>query len=418
MRWTAFALGALAFVLAFFHRLAPGAISGELQQAFASSSASLGLLAATYFYVYFAMQVPSGILADTLGPRKLFTAGSLVAGTGSVVFGFAPDFGIAVFGRFLVGLGVSVAFIAVLKLNAAWFLERQFATMTGLLMFMGNMGGLLSAAPLALVVAQVSWRYVFVAAGAISILLAVVTWLFVRDNPRELGLPSMQQLEGKPEYPPARGNWREALKTVLTNPRTWPGFLTLFGQIGAYLAWGGLWAIPYLRETQGMERQLAAWHTSLMIVCFALASLAVGALSDRIGRRTPLLRGLGAIYVLCWLPLLWGGALPLAASLALFALMGISIAGTTLSWSCAKEVNPPAFSGTSTSVANTGGFLGPALLQPAVGLVLDLSSRGAAHSLDDWRLGVGVLFAFAAFGWLCTFMVTETRCRNIYQEPA
>jgi len=418
LRWTAFALGALAFVLAFFHRLAPGAISGELQQAFASSSASLGLLAATYFYVYFAMQVPSGILADTLGPRKLFTAGSLVAGTGSVVFGFAPDFGIAVFGRFLVGLGVSVAFIAVLKLNAAWFLERQFATMTGLLMFMGNMGGLLSAAPLALVVAQISWRYVFVAAGAISILLAVVTWLFVRDNPRELGLPSMQQLEGKPEYPPARGNWREALKTVLTNPRTWPGFLTLFGQIGAYLAWGGLWAIPYLRETQGMERQLAAWHTSLMIVCFAMASLAVGALSDRIGRRTPLLRGLGAIYVLCWLPLLWGGQLPLAASLTLFALMGISIAGTTLSWSCAKEVNPPAFSGTSTSVANTGGFLGPALLQPAVGLVLDLSSRGAAHSLNDWRLGVAVLFAFAVFGWLCTFMVTETRCRNIYQEPA
>ena len=415
MRWTAFALGATAFVLAFFHRLAPGAIAGELQQAFGTSSASLGLLAATYFYVYFAMQVPSGILADTLGPRKIFTAGALVAGAGSVLFGLAPDFGIAVFGRFLVGLGVSVAFIAVLKLNAAWFLERQFATMTGLLMFTGNMGGLLSAAPLALVVAHTSWRYVFVAAGAISILLAVLTWLFLRDNPRELGLPTMQQLEGKPEYPPADGNWREALKIVLANPRTWPGFLSHFGQIGAYLSWGGLWAIPYLHEVQGMERQLAAWHTSLMIVCFALASLVVGALSDRIGRRTPLMRALGLVNVLCWLPLLWGGALPLAATLALFALMGISIAGATLVWTCAKEVNPPAFSGTSTSVVNTGGFLGPALLQPVVGLVLDLSSRGAAHSADDWRRGLAVLFAFALFGWLCTFMITETRCRNIYQ---
>ncbi len=407
----------MAFVLAFFHRLAPGAIAGELQQAFGTSSASLGLLAATYFYVYFAMQVPSGILADTLGPRRIFTAGALVAGAGSILFGLAPDFGLAVFGRFLVGLGVSVAFIAVLKLNAAWFLERQFATMTGLLMFTGNMGGLLAAAPLALVAARISWRYVFVAAGALSILLAVFTWLFLRDNPRELGLPSMQQLEGKPDYPPANGDWREALKVVLANRRTWPGFLTHFGQIGAYLSWGGLWAIPYLHETQGMERQLAAWHTSLMIVCFALASLAVGVLSDRIGRRTPLMRVLGCIYVLCWLPLLWGGALPLAASLALFALMGISIAGATLVWSCAKEVNPPAFSGTSTSVVNTGGFLGPALLQPVVGLVLDLSSRGAAHSLDDWRRGLAVLFAFALFGWLCTFMITETRCRNIYQKP-
>jgi len=416
LRWTAFALGALAFVLAFFHRLAPGAIAGELQQAFGTSSASLGLLAATYFYVYFAMQVPSGILADTLGPRKIFTAGALVAGVGSILFGLAPDFGIAVFGRFLVGLGVSVAFIAVLKLNAAWFLERQFATMTGLLMFIGNMGGLLSAAPLALVVAETSWRYVFLVAGALSILLAVLTWLFLRDNPRELGLPSMQQLEGKPEYPPADGNWRKALKTVLANPRTWPGFLLMLGQIGAYLSWGGLWAIPYLHEAQGMSRQLAAWHASLMIVCFALGSLAVGALSDRIGRRTPLMRVLGFVFVACWLPFLLGGRLPLAATLALFALMGLSISGATLVWACAKELNPPAFSGTSTSVVNTGGFLGPALSQPLVGLVLDLSSRGAVHSLDDWRRGLAVLFAFALFGWLCTFMITETRCRNIYQE--
>ena len=89
LRWTAFALGAMAFVLAFFHRLAPGALAGQLQQDFGISGASLGLLAATYFYIYFAMQVPSGILADTLGPRKLFTAGALVAGAGSLVFGLA-----------------------------------------------------------------------------------------------------------------------------------------------------------------------------------------------------------------------------------------------------------------------------------------------------------------------------------------
>ena len=417
LRWTAFALGAMAFVLAFFHRLAPGAIAGELQRAFGISSASLGLLAATYFYVYFAMQLPSGILADTLGPRKLFTAGALVGGVGSTLFGLAPDFGFALAGRFLVGLGVSVAFISVLKLNAAWFPERRFATMTGLLVFIGNLGGLLSAEPLAWAAAHGVWRGVFVGAGALSTLLAVFTWLFLRDNPRQLGLPSMQQLEGKPEFPPARENWRAALATVLANPRTWPGFLVQFGQIGAYLSWGGLWAIPYLHEVHGMDRQLAAWHISLMILCFALCSLAVGALSDRIGRRTPLMRALGFLFMLSWLPWLWGGQLPVALSLGLFALTGASISGVTLVWTCAKEVNPPAYSGMSTSVVNTGGFLGPALLQPLVGLALDLSSRGSAHTPGDWRLGLAVLFAFALLGWLSTFLVTETRCRNIYREP-
>jgi sugar phosphate permease len=407
----------MAFVLAFFHRLAPGAIAGELQRSFATSSASLGLLAATYFYVYFAMQVPSGILADTLGPRKLFTAGALVAGVGSLLFGLAPNFGLALLGRFLVGLGVSVAFISVLKLNAAWFAERRFATMTGLLMFIGNIGGLLSAVPLAWVAAQGAWRSVFVGAGALSVVLALLTWLFLRDNPRQLGLPSMQQLEGKPEYPPARENWRAALAAVLANRRTWPGFVMQLGLAGSYLSWGGLWAIPYLREVHGMGRQLAAWHVSLMIIGLAVTSLAVGVLSDRLGRRTPVMRALGFVYVLCWLPWLWGGALPLAVSLLLFFLTGASFSCITLVWSCAKEVNPPAYSGMSTSVVNTGGFLGPALLQPLVGLALDLSSRGAAHAPGDWRLGLAVLFAFALFGWLSTFLITETHCRNIYQEP-
>ena len=417
LRWTAFALGALAFVLAFFHRLAPGAIAGELRQSFATSSASLGLLAATYFYVYFAMQVPSGILADTLGPRKLFTAGAIVAGVGSALFGLAPNFGLALAGRFLVGLGVSVAFISVLKLNAAWFPERRFATMTGVLMFTGNMGGLLAAVPLAWVAAQGWWRGTFVAIGGLSIALALLTWLFLRDNPRQLGLPSMQQLEGMPEYPPAQENWRLALATVLANPRTWPGFIMQLGQAGSYLSWGGLWAIPYLREVHGMERQLAAWHVSFMVLGLALSSVMVGALSDRIGRRTPVMHALGCIYVLCWLPWLWGGELPLAVSLGLFALTGMTFSGITLVWSCAKEVNPPAYSGMSTSVVNTGGFVGPALLQPLVGLALDLSSQGTAHTLHAWRLGLGVLFAFALFGWLSTFLITETYCRNIYKEP-
>ena len=78
------------FVLSFFHRTAPAAIAGELTQAFAINSAVLGTLAATYFFVYTLLQIPVGVLADTLGPRRLLTAGSLIAGVGSLAFALAP----------------------------------------------------------------------------------------------------------------------------------------------------------------------------------------------------------------------------------------------------------------------------------------------------------------------------------------
>lgn len=410
-------LGATAFVLAFFHRLAPAAISGELQQAFHTSGATLGALAAAYFYVYFAMQVPSGVLADTWGPRRLFTAGALVAGIGSIVFGAAGSLGVAFAGRLIVGLGVSVAFVSVLKLNAAWFPERQFATMTGLLMFIGNMGGLLSAAPLAWIVGVTSWRNVFVAAGVLSLVLGALIWLLLRDSASELGLPSPQELEGRPEHTPQSSHWIEGLAIVLRNPGTWPGFFMNLGLIGAYLTFSGLWAVPYLREVHGMERTMATYHTSVMIIGFAVGALVVGTLSDRMGRRLPLMRLLGAINVACWIPWLAGWPMPLAASFTLCTLMGLSISGASLSWTCAKEVNPPELAGTATSVVNTGGFLGPAVYQPLVGWVLDLSSGGAARAFEDWQRALGVLFAFALAGLASAFLVRETHGRNVYVAP-
>ncbi len=115
-----FGLVLASFVLSFFHRTAPAAIAGELTRAFGISGAVLGTLAATYFYVYTLLQVPVGVLADTLGPRVILAGGSLIAGAGSLAFGLASTWEVAALGRTLVGIGVSTAFIAILKINAVW----------------------------------------------------------------------------------------------------------------------------------------------------------------------------------------------------------------------------------------------------------------------------------------------------------
>jgi len=182
-----FALALASFVLSFVHRTAPAAIAGELTQAFSISAAVLGTLAATYFYVYTLLQIPVGVLADTLGPRRLLTAGSAVAAVGSLLFALAPAWEIAAVGRTLVGVGVSVAFIAVLKVSAVWFVPERFATLTGVTMFAGNLGAVVAGAPLAWAVTVTSWRVVFVAIAVLSALLALATWLRVRDSPQQLG---------------------------------------------------------------------------------------------------------------------------------------------------------------------------------------------------------------------------------------
>lgn len=416
LRWLTFALVVSAYVLSFFHRMAPATIASDLQAAFDTSAATLGALAATYFYVYTVMQVPTGILADTLGPRRILTLGGFVAGIGSLIFGLADTLAEASAGRFLAGLGVSVTFIAMLKLNAAWFQDRHFGTSVGLAILLGNVGALSAAAPLAAVLQFTSWRVVFAIIGGLSLILGALTWLFVRNHPGEMGLPSMRELNGEVDHPPRTGHWLEGLATVLKNRATWPGFWLNLGVAGSFFAFAGLWAVPFLRDVYGFERHLATQHTSLLLAGFAIGALSVGALSDRIGRRRPVVIATGLLYLLCWIPLVFERPLAQGASHLLFLVMGLGAASFTLSWACVKEVNPHALSGMATSVVNTGAFLGAGILQPLVGWAIDAApSLQASGAASQYHTGTLIFLGFILLGLVASLRIRETYCR--YVQP-
>ncbi len=409
-RALAYGLGAAAFVLAFFHRVAPGAVAADLRSTFGTSATTLGFIAAFYFYPYAAMQLPSGVLADSIGPRRLFTAGLLVAGLGSLVFAFAPSVPWLLAGRALVGLGVAVAFVSVLKLIASWYPEREFATWVGVLQLLGNLGGTLGAYPLVWLVQRVSWRDVFAGVGLVSIVIAGSIWLWVRDSPRAAGLRAPGDASADPGTA-WRGTWSAGLARVATNGQTWLAFIVLFGMVGSYLTFSGLWAVPYLTDARGMDRGLASLHVTVMILGFAFAAPAAGVLSDRIGRRVAPLRVLSVLYLSCWLPWIAGWSLPTWASMTVFVLMGVGVSGSVTSWALAKENNPPALSGTATSLVNGGGFLSVALLQPTVGWIIDHAAGKPAS--EAYRGAAVLLGAVALSAVVAAFLLRETRCRNV-----
>ncbi len=419
LRWTAFVIVGLAYVLSFFHRFAPAAISSDLQQAFDANAAELGGLAATYFYVYMVMQIPTGILVDTLGPRRVVAIGGVIGGLGSLFFGMADTLTLASIGRLLVGLGVSVTFIALLKLNAAWFHDRHFATMTGVTILLGNAGSLLAAAPLAWALTYVSWRSAFIGVGVFSLLLAVLAWWLVRNHPGEAKLPSLRELDGKAAHPPHEGHWYDGLLLVLKNRATWPGLWVNMGLAGSLFAFAGLWAVPFLRDAYGMDRAMAANHTTLLLAGFAIGAFFIGTLSDRLGRRKPVMIAGALGYCLCWLPMLFGVPMDGYLGYSLFLVMGLCAPSFTLSWACAKEVNPHALSGMATSVVNIGGFLGTAIMQPLVGWAIDrahATSGDVAFGLSHYQAGIGILLGFSLLGLVATLFIRETYCRYVKVE--
>jgi predicted MFS family arabinose efflux permease len=415
-RWIALGIVALAYILSFFQRFAPAGVAPDLASAFQTSAASLGVLAATYFYVYTLMQIPTGILADTLGPRRILAAGGLIAGAGSFLFGLAPTLDLALVGRTLIGLGVSVTFIAMLKLVAVWFEENRFATIVGICMLIGNLGSVLAGAPLSAVAQATGWRGVFIGVGVASLVLGALCWLIVRDAPESA------ETAARPRFD--RTAVLGSLLSVLRNRDTWPAVLVNTGMSGAFFTFAGLWATPYLMQVHGMARSVAATHLSLWFGGFAVGCLFIGGLSDRLGRRKPVLIAVSHVYGAIWLVWLSCVTMPLAVSYALFALMGLSTAGFSLTWACSKEVNPPLLSGMSTSVANMGGFLAAALLQPFVGWVMDLGWQGEmvggarVYDVQTWQHGVLVVTVCAILGAVSGWWIKETRCRNIWKASS
>lgn len=411
-RLAGFGVLALAFMIAFFHRVSPTVITDQLMHEFGVSAAALGSLAAMYFYIYTVMQVPAGVLADRIGPRISVSAGSAVAGLGTLLFAAAPGVLTADAGRLLIGLGVATAFVGLMKFSAVWFNPRTYGLISGFVVLMGNIGAVLGASPLAWVLNVLDWRTAFAGLGVLSLGLAAVIVAVVRDTPAQAGF---QPVSAQPE-PRLRGGWLHEFTQVVANPRVWPFFLGLFTVIGSFFAFAGLWAVPMLRDVHGLSRQAASDYMTVALLVFALGSFAGGWLSDRLGRRKPVLVGAAAATLAIYLATLLLPWRPGPGAWLLFFGHGLAPAAMVACYAAAKESVDATHTGMAIAFVNTGLFLGAAVLQPAFGLLLD--SGGPGHKAADYARGLWLLTGVSAAGFMVTLSARETYGGNAEEDAA
>jgi len=417
------AVPASIYFFSYFHRVAPAVVAADLMRAFAIPGASLALLASVYPYVFVAMALVAGSLADGIGPRWTLTLGGVTMAFGAALFGLAPSFGVAFVARLLVGLGASVVLIAWLSLIAAWLRPADFATAAGWTQTVGNVGGLAASAPLALVVEAAGWRQTFVLIGAVTLLLALLVLVVVRDRPADLGLPS----ETAPPRRAGLGGVVSGARSIVSNPRTWPPVLAAGGIFATLLTLQGLWGVAWLTQVYGVRRVEAATTVAMLALGFAVGSPLAGWLSDRWigGRRLPFVV-FSAGYALCWLPLQLGGEsrIPAGWLAPLLFVLGLCGGVLALVFTCVREVNDPSRVGLAVGFCNMPMFLGFALLQALSGVLLDAYWQGLAvdgarvYPERAYRAFFAICLAIAVATVVAAARVTETRGRNVWTAPA
>lgn len=412
--WTVWSLGALLYLIGFYQRVAPGVLTGELMSEFALNAAALGQLSALYFYSYVAMQVPTGILADHWGPRRLLTAGAASAAVGTLLFAISESYFWAGAGRLLIGASVAVAFVGMLKLASHWLPNRQFSIASGMALFAGIIGAIAAGVPLRLMVDAFGWRPVMLVSALVTLGVSVLIWLVVRDDPSERGYTS--HAGHHDDQQSADGVWA-GLVRVLKYRNLRLLFFVPGGMVGSVLTFGGLWGVPFLVTHYGMSQTDAAAMTSLLLVAWAVGGPVFGALSDRSGRRKPLyLAGMSAA-ALGWTVLIFVPQLPIWLLSTVLVVIGFATGSMIIGFAYAKESVPLRLAGTASGIANMGVMSGPMILQPVVGVVLDWSWDGAmadgvrVYAFDAYRYGFALML-----GWIVVSLVLLALTRETFGE--
>jgi sugar phosphate permease len=408
-------LGAALYLVGFFHRVAPAVITRELAAEFELTAAALGNLSALYFYSYVLIQIPTGVLVDRYGPRRILALGAAGAAAGALLFAGASSFTFVGLGRLLIGASVGVAFVAMMKLSTHWFHPSRFAVVAGLALGTGMVGALGAGAPLRWLADGFGWRAVILAAAAATALLAVAIWLVVRDDPEERGYASF--LPGRHRDAPQH-TMMGGLARVLRSRNVLLICFMNGGVSGPVLTFGGLWGVPFLVTHYGLTTAGAAGMCSLLLLAWGVGGPLLGALSDRLRNRRPLYAGGAAVATLAWLVVLLVPGLPLALLAVLLAAAGAASGVIMIGYAYAKESAPAALAGTTGGVTNMVNMTGGMVMQPAVGWVLDRAWDGGldgamrVYSFDAYRMGFALMLAWLAAVVIVTAFTRETHCRQ------
>lgn len=417
-RWLIFIVLALAYFFVYFHRTTGGAISDTMQEYYGVGTASVALLASAYLYAYTLMQLPSGMLTDKLGPRQAATIFVLLIGIGSVLGAYSAtivNFNLMIVAKFLIGIGAAVVYIPIMKILAVWFRKNEFASMSGVLLLVGNVGGIAAAAPMVLMIDSLGIQNTYLILAVITVLIAVLCWIVVRDHPSQKGLPAIEDIvaeeTGEPvtESTSDKIGTMEALKRTFSSGRKfWPLAIWFFCIYGTIMLWQASQAGSFYRNIYGFSISEAGLMVTMVGVGMVFGCPLAGVLSDRVFKSRKKVIVFGTlVYTVIWAVIYFMTGNVSGNSFAIQGAINFAFGFFggffVVSYSQIKELYPIAMAGTSTASLNLFPFLGGAVLITIAGYLV--TDKTLVQFQNVWLMALILMI----IGSICAILSVEKK---------
>jgi len=363
----------------------------QVSAAFGLTAAGAASLAGLFYYGYSPFSLLAGVAMDRLGPRAIVPIGAATVGVGALLFASGNGTAASI-GRLLQGAGGVFALIGAAYIATTNFPASRAATLIGATQMFGMAGG--SAGQFVvgpLIAAGVSLTTFWAGMGLLGLVISALLFLLIPA-------PEAAAADAR------RENWvsnaGRALAVVFRNPQS-----ILCGVISGLLfipttIFDMTWGVRYLQDARGLDYGTAVLRSASVPLGWMVGCPLLGFVSDRVGRRKPVIIGGAAVLLACFAWILFGPA-DLLPPYALGIVAGIASGAAMLPYTIIKEANPPALSGTATGVVNFLNFTFSALLGPVFAAWLtDAAGGGAPSTLEHYQsafrpllYGVGVAIA-------------------------
>jgi predicted MFS family arabinose efflux permease len=359
-------LAALFYFYEVILRVAPCSLTNVLRQDFHLNCTDLGLMVGSYYWAYALLQIPCGYIIDKIGARKVIAFSALICALGTYIFSETHNFYFASFGRILVGIGSSCAFISSLRIAIDWFPPVQFSFFAGITNMMGTLGGNFGGLPLAKLMTTFGWSQVFRALVIIGILISILTYVFMKDK-KNSTKTSVQDIVMN-------------LKLITKNKQIW-----LAGIIGGLLylpitAVAELWGVPFLSVTYNIPDDVAAFSTNLVFIGTAIGSpiFALVALKLNSYKKTILITSIFTLVL--FIVFTNARFFDINISWISLFLIGFMTGGQVLVFSIAKSEVSDEYVGVAIGFTNAMISFFGIIFQPFMGKILDFVWNGAVDA--------------------------------------
>jgi predicted MFS family arabinose efflux permease len=366
-RW---AIAVAVYIAAVFNRTSLGVAGLQAARRLGISPAQLSVFVLVQLGVYAAMQVPTGLLVDRFGPRRLLVAAAATMAVAQLAFALTRSYPAALLARGVLGCGDALTFVSVVRVAAQDFPRHRFPLAVSVTSMLGMVGNLAATIPLTLLLRSAGWTLSFAGTGLVTLVTGVAVWIL---------LPTGRGAAAPRQAAPA-GRMLHRVRAAWHTPGTRLGFWVHFSCMSLATMFAVLWGLPYLVQ-QGFSE---AGASAVLLVCVLAAivtSPAIGAVFGRYpAARVPFALSVCLLTLAGWTVLLgcFGGRPPHPLIVAVVAVAAVGGPASTIGFSLARDYNPPAMVGTATGVVNVGGFTSTIMASLLVGGVLELTGPGSA----------------------------------------